>query len=117
MNFWITSGDGVAPLASISWVSAGSFSNSVKQALSTFNPFASNWAIIRSIVACGTVIPEGFAAPGTVVVSSGKMNPETGGADSGALALGGKTDLLSPQADNRPSAAMDANAVATTRFI
>lgn len=116
MNFLITSGDGVALLlASISLVSAGSFSNAVKQALSTFNPFASNWAIIRSIVACGTVAPDGIASPGTVVVSSGKMNPETGGAESEAA--GGKTDLLSPQADNRAKAAMDANAVATTRFI
>ena len=116
MNFLITSGDGVAPLlASISLVSAGSFSSAVKQALSTFKPFASSWEIIRSIVACGTVAPDGIESKGTVVVSSGKMNPETGGAESEAA--GGETDLLSPQADSRPTTAMDANAVATIRFM
>ena len=124
MNFWITSGDGVAPplLADTSFSSVGSFNNAVKHALSTFNPLASNCAIIRSIVACGTVSPVAVP-PGTVVVSSGKTNPEPGGPETvgpetvGPETIGRELDLVSLQADNIPSAAMDASAAATTGFM
>ena len=112
MNFWITSGDGVPPLlAATSLRIDSSDNNAVKQALSTFSPFASNWAIIKSIVASGTVPPtsdEGSVSPGATV-STGT-----------AVSLGtvvDELDLLSPQADKRPNVATDASAVATRRFM
>ena len=106
------------PPASTSLRSESSFNNAVKQALSTFIPAASNWAIMASIAAVGRLAPLGIDAPAGMVSSSGKTKPVVGVESLVAPEAVVALDFASlPQPASSPRAAIDASSPVMIGFM